>query len=132
MVRLLEETFDSIPRTDEGTATACRLKDMLGFDDLVELEGFLKSRDWYLEDGFWIPGEWYLCDGGVVESPTVVAPLNGGEDLGFGLLDVGTDSEKDGGKSPSWKEEKIHFLTNVVGFMERQGLDMTASREGGK
>jgi len=137
MVRLLEEIFDSIPRSKpDVTDTVCRLKDLLGFDNRTELEEFLNARDWHLEDEFWIPGEIYLQEGGVGETPVVVVPSNaGGEQWGahgFGLLDVDTEYGKGGPKSSSGKDEKIHFLTHVVGFMERQGLDMTAPREGAK
>lgn len=138
MVRLLEEIFDSIPRSKpDSVDTVCRLKDLLGFDNRTELEDFLNARDWHLEDDFWIPGESYLQEGGGGETPLVVVPSNGGEEqwgaLGFGLLNVDADRGKGGGpKSSSGKDDKIHFLTHVVGFMERQGLDMTTPREGAK
>jgi len=158
MVHLLEHTFDSIPRSKPDTTTttsttSCRLTDVLGFQTRIELEEFLTKREWQLLDnGFWIPGETYRHEqqttgGNNDDSPPssgTVPSDDGGEPFGFGLLDIDTDRQGDGRKSSSdsamgvvsstssWKDEKIHFLTHVVGFMERQGLDMTAPREGGK
>lgn len=107
-----------------------------------------------MDDGFWIPGETYLHEQQTtdkvvnnVESPpssSTVPSNNNTDPFGFGLLDIEPNRQLDGRKSSSdssmvavsstssWKDEKIHFLTHVVGFMERQGLDMTAPREGGK
>lgn len=143
------------PSSTTTTSTSCRLTDVLGFQTRIELEEFLMKRDWQLmDDGFWIPGETYLHEQQTtdkvvnnVESPpssSTVPSNNNTDPFGFGLLDIEPNRQLDGRKSSSdssmvavsstssWKDEKIHFLTHVVGFMERQGLDMTAPREGGK
>lgn len=172
MARLLEETFDSIPRSsanntsmDQTTTdtssthtTGCRMKDLLGFDNTIELEEFLSSRGWQLENEFWIPGEAYLDDRTTRENGSLSKfVMSNGDDsssseeqkgttgrqqpLGFGLLDVVIDPDSsnkaatgptDPSSSSSWRDEKIHFLTHIVGFMEKHnGMDlMAASREG--
>jgi len=149
MVQLLERTFDSIPRSQSDydaatSSSSCRLMDLLGFETRSELEEFLTGRDWQLQQrdgGFWIPSERYLIDEQQQKQQTITSSSGGGvttTENDFGLLSIDpttTDHLMDGTKasfdSSLWKDEKIHFLTDVVGFMERQGLDMTAvSREG--
>jgi len=120
MVRLLEETFDSLPRTPDdyekkkSGSSSCRLMCLLGYETRLELELFLKDRNWNLlqEEGFWIPGSFYLEERNRLNS-------------GWNINGKCEEPEEQKKNEQEIKDDKIHFLTSLVGFMESKGLDGT-------
>lgn len=107
MVRLLEKTYDALPATkttstapSDGSGDEDIIRNYLGYvnnDNETEMNEFLKQRNWTMtsDNQFWIPSEVSLME----------------------------ENERSDVVTSSHAEDKVQFLTNIVGFMEGQRVN---------